>query len=405
MGHSDLPSSSIQALLDEAHQLMEHRDWQEAEKLLRQVVKTLTRKRKASKDLKDLLIEALTGWARCLLERGYVPEALKIAKRALRIMPSSEEAQHLYLNALIGLGKWQEAAKQVKSLLKRQPDQWQLLLWAAKIYAYLAHWGDAINHLTEALQLAGDRVEPYEIAAQIFERRGETKQAIALLKKSVERLPKSATLWFTLGQLQRKAGQLKDAVKSFEQVLILGHDTPFLREAIGHLCTELGWTEKATEHALKGLEQDPDNPNLLDLLAFAYLQGGQGREALQVLSRLARLTPTDPVVQFKIATLHHQLSNYAQAVRCYRQVIALAANTDLARESQHALELLDRHQLEQVFLLSMEDPVFRIKLTRNPVQALQEKGFALSDVSMEIIINTDFTRLPKRWGSSQGHVS
>ncbi len=384
---------------------MERKDWEEAKERFRKVAQKLTRRRARPDESKPLLTQALTGWARCLLEQGQALEALKIAKQALNLTPASEEAQQICLNALMASGKWQEAARQVKKLLARRSDDWHLHLWAARIDAQLDRWSDALAHLVTALRLAGDRAEPYEVAAQILERRGETHRAIALLQKGVERSPQSGRLWFTLGQLQRNTGQLRDAMRSFEQVLALGDDMPLVREVMGQICTELGWTDKAIEHALKGLEKDIDNPNLLDLLAFAYLQRGQTREAVQVLGRLIRLAPTDPVVQFKMATLHHQLSNYAQAVKGYRQTMALAPNTELAREAQNALELLDRYQLEQVFVLSMEDPVFRMKLIRDPLKAVQEKGFALSDASLEIIHNTDFSQFPKRWGSSPGHVS
>ena len=141
------------------------------------------------------------------------------------------------------------------------------------------------------------------------------------------------------------------------------------------------------------------------MLAFIYLQKGQPRDALQALQRLARLAPTDPLVHFKLATVHHQLGNYAQAILAFHRTIALAPGTELAQEAQRLLDLLDRQQLEQVFTLSVEDPIFRTKLMRNPQQALQEKGFLLSEASLEVIVNTDFSQLPRRPGASQRFVS
>ncbi|MCS7266391.1 MAG: tetratricopeptide repeat protein, partial [Armatimonadetes bacterium] len=188
---------------------------------------------------------------------------------------------------------------------KRQKHNWRLHLWAARIEAQLEHWADAIQHLAMALKLSDKQAEPYEVAVQILERKGEVKRALLLLRKGLEQVPDSAALWFALGQLQRNLGQFREAIKSFEQVLKLGHDTPLLREIMGQVCSEMGLLEKAIGHVLKGLEQDPENPNLLDLLAFIYLQKGRTRDALQVVQRLVRLVPTDPIIQFKLATLHH----------------------------------------------------------------------------------------------------
>ncbi|MCS7191696.1 MAG: tetratricopeptide repeat protein [Armatimonadetes bacterium] len=404
MAQTDLIAFS-QALLDEANRFMKQKEWQQAEERFRKVAQNLARKSSISESVKPLLTKALIGWARCLIEKGQLPEAMKIAQRALSIMPSCEEAQSLLLNALLGLGKWQEAIRQVKKWLKSYQQNWRLHLWAAKIEAKLENWTNAVKHLTLALKLSNNEAEPYEVAAQILERRGESKKALLLLKKGIEQIPHSPTLWFALGQLQRNLGRFREALESFERVLELGQDTSIVREVIGQTYSEIGLTDKALEHTLKGLEQDPQNPNLLELLAFIYLQKGRTKEALLVVQRLVRLIPNDPIIQFKLATLHHQLGNYAQAVMAYQRTTVIAPETELAKEAQQILEILDRHQLEQVFMLSMEDPIFRTKLIRNPQEALKEKGFLLSESSLEVIYNTDFSQLPKRHGTLQRFVS
>jgi tetratricopeptide (TPR) repeat protein len=136
------PIAHSQKLLDEANQFMERQQWQQAEERFRQVAKNLARKATRSEIAKPILSKALTGWARCLLERGQLMEAMKIARRALSLMPDFEEAQNLFLNALVSLGKWQEAFRQVKRWLKQQSQNWRLHLWAARIEAQLEHWAE-----------------------------------------------------------------------------------------------------------------------------------------------------------------------------------------------------------------------------------------------------------------------
>ncbi|MCX7969782.1 MAG: tetratricopeptide repeat protein, partial [Armatimonadetes bacterium] len=104
MAQVDLLASS-QALLDEANKFLERHEWQQAEERFRRVAQNLTRKASRSEILKPLLTKALTGWARCLLEKGQLPEAIKVVRRALSLMPDSEEAQNLFINALVGLGR------------------------------------------------------------------------------------------------------------------------------------------------------------------------------------------------------------------------------------------------------------------------------------------------------------
>ncbi len=399
------PLSRSQALIKEADQFMAQQKWQQAEERFRLAVRYLSRKNLPSEAVKPLLVQALTGWAECLLERGRFSDAAQIARKTLSLAPTSEKAQELLFHALLGAGRLDEARRQIRTLLRQQRENWRLHLWAAQVEAKLDNWREVTRHIVAALRLADKEVAPYELAAQLLEQRGEIQRAILLLRKGVEKVPHSPSLWFTLGRLLRNMGRHREALECFEQVLKLGDDSAALREIMGNICSELGWLDKALEHALQGLALEPENPNLLDLLAFVYLQKGQPRDALQALQRLVRLVPKDPLVHFKLATVHHQLGNYANAVMAYHRTIALAPGTELAREAQRILEMIDRQQLEQVFTLSMEDPIFRAKLMRNPQQALQEKGFLLSEASMEVILNTDFSQLPRRHGAVQRLVS
>jgi tetratricopeptide (TPR) repeat protein len=97
------PIAHSQQLLDEANQFMERQQWQQAEERFRQVAKNLARKATRSGDSETAsLSKALTGWARCLLERGQLAEAMKMARRALSLTPDSEEAQHLLPECPLG---------------------------------------------------------------------------------------------------------------------------------------------------------------------------------------------------------------------------------------------------------------------------------------------------------------
>jgi tetratricopeptide (TPR) repeat protein len=144
---------------------------------------------------------------------------------------------------------------------------------------------------------------------------------------------------------------------------------------------------------------------LLDSLAFIYIQQERFQDALPLILRALRIAPMDPLLQFKLAAVYQQLGKFADAAQAFRKVIALAPGTDLAEDAQELLDLMDSQQLEQVITLCMEDPVFRISLMRDPKGTLEARGFALSEASMEIVVNMDISRLPKRWGSPQGHVS
>ncbi len=393
-----LESQDPQALLAQAQKAMEGKDWRQGLECFR----ALLRRRCQEKTLK---LAALLGYAQCLLALGRGPEAERVLRKALRLDPQNPQARELLVSALIASGRWETALRHAQRWMNKKPSDWRANLLLARLYHALNEKGIFQFHLWVALHHGHQIPSVLQTASQLLEQQGRLREAIAVMFKAVKEFPKDAQSWARLGFLLQKERKLRRALQCLERAIELGFDTPTARLMAGQICSDLGQLERAVTHLQKGLEQDPNNLDLLNLLSFVYLQQGQLQEALKTLHRFLALAPTDPVAHFKVASLHYQMGNYAEAVRAYRQVIALAPGTEVAQEAQEILEMIDHVQLEQIFVLSMEDPVFRASLMRDPQQALEAKGFLLSESSLEVIANTDFSRLPKRWRSPQSRAS
>jgi tetratricopeptide (TPR) repeat protein len=391
-----------QALLAQAQKAIATKNWQQALQSFEAILGYLRRRKGTTKMAK---VAALLGYAQCLLALQRALEAEKATRQALRLDPENPEARQLHLSALLALGQWQIALRQAKRWVAEHPSDWRPHLLLARLYHTLNDQELSRFHLLMALHHGREVPSVFHTVAQLLEQQGRVQEAITVMRKAVHDFPDDATSWITLGLLLQKERKLRRALQCLERAIELGGDAPTVRLALGQICSDLGRMDKAIAHIQKGLEQDPDNLELWDLLSFVYLQQGKLREALGALHRLLDLAPTDPFGHFKLASLHYQMGNYAEAVQAYRRVIALAPSTELAQEAQEILEMVDHVQLEQVFVLSMEDPVFRARLIRDPKWAVESKGFALSDASLEILANTDFSRLPKRWRSPQGRLS
>ena len=86
-----------------------------------------------------------------------------------------------------------------------------------------------------------------------------------------------------------------------------------------------------------------------------------------------------------------------------RLTVELSDQTHLAQEAQEAIEGLDRLQLQQVLTISADDPLFRAKLSHDPAKAVVQRGFHLTEASLEILRGTDFSAIPfspRRGGTS-----
>lgn len=384
-------------LLDRAQQAIEAKDWQKALNCFQVLRQWLRRRPKVSPETRA---GALIGYARCLLALGRAPQAQQVLRQALRLAPLPE-VKELYGNTLLALGRWKAALRYAQRWLHQQPKEWRAHLLLARVYAYQNKHESTHFSLIAALYHGVDTPRAFQSIAEQLEQQGRLREAILVMRRAVQKFPKEPSLMITLGFLLQKGRQFRRALEWLKRAIELGGDSPTVRLALGQICSDLGRIDEAIMHIQRGLEQAPDHLELLDLLSFVCLQQGRLVDALTALSRILKITPTDPLVHFKLASVHYQMGNYVEAVRAYRRVIALAPGSEVAQEAQEILDMLDHVQLEQVFVLSMEDPVFRASLIRDPRKALEARGFVLSEGSLEIIANTDFSCLPKRWRSLQ----
>ena len=129
----------------------------------------------------------------------------------------------------------------------------------------------------------------------------------------------------------------------------------------------------------------PRHIGALDTLGAAYVQSGDVAAALRVANALIRIDPDAPVHHFKKALLCQHQSNVSQAVLEFTQAILLDPNGEHADDAREALENLDTYQLNQIVTLAIEDTVFRVKLTRDAVEAVEERGFFLSETGKQIL--------------------
>ncbi len=126
-----------------------------------------------------------------------------------------------------------------------------------------------------------------------------------------------------------------------------------------------------------------------------YIQMGDVEAAMRVANTLIRLDPDTAAHHFKKALLCQHQGEVALAVHEFSQTIRLDPDGPHAGAAREAVETLDVFQINHILTLAMEDVVFRAKLQRDPVEAVIERGFALSDNGGAILTELAQHALPE----------
>jgi aspartate beta-hydroxylase len=92
-----------------------------------------------------------------------------------------------------------------------------------------------------------------------------------------------------------------------------------------------GRVTEAEQEFRRVLAQSPDDIEALNVIAMAALRSGDGRQALELLGRAARVEPENPMTQHHLGRAHELLGDPAAAALAYRSAIALRPDFYVAR--------------------------------------------------------------------------
>lgn len=358
----------------------------------------LFRMRRLRGSVRRLWLGVLIGLVHALIALQRYDEALVYANIACASFKRNPFCNLLRAQVLASLKRCKEAIKDVKRAMKGCGEDANAMLKLAKIAFDAGEYGLAADCCRCALERNSDLLEAYLLLSESLRRVGSTEEALNVVIGALTKGLASVQLKIRAAELYHELGELKKAISMLESAAAESDDEG-IEIALAELHMELGDYAKMIEHCSKALRHAPDEPLLLDMLAFAHLQLGNLDEAIQILVRLVRIAPTDTFTRFRLATLYHQKGAYANAMREYQRILAMEPNGIFSEPVKAAIQQLDEAQLEQVFILTAEDPVFRAKLHRDPVKALQERGFYLTEAAIEMLKNANLTP-PRKSGST-----
>jgi len=229
------------------------------------------------------------------LDGGRPERALDLAERWLELEPDSPEAALLRYDALVALGRDQEAAAALPALMETASGQ------------------------ELALRL-------YNVGADV-QRKGDEEAAIGWMEKAVAADPEFTRAWSALASLRLTAGRQQAAIEAADKVLAVSpgdvealtvqyeaHKALGDKERADELLAQMQATsadpqvlyrqgvamfnasnvEGAIATLRQALEQDPDLAGAHYTLGLALLGQGQNADAKQHLERFLELSPDHP---------------------------------------------------------------------------------------------------------------
>jgi len=128
--------------------------------------------------------------------------------------------------------------------------------------------------------------------AALLDDLGKPNEAIALLQLALERYPDHPGVRYQIALIQDKAGQTRESVRNFENLLKDRPEDASLLNALGYSLADRNQKLPRAEQMIrKALEASPDNPAFLDSLGWVRFRRGDPAGALPYMERAYRIFP------------------------------------------------------------------------------------------------------------------
>lgn len=227
-------------------------------------------------------------------------EAVETFRQMMELEPeTSSRAWAQVIETYRGARDFKSALAEADSARQKFPQDRMIKLIRANLLAEVGRGDEAAKEVRTLLDGKADR-EVYLSLAQIFEKSknyAEMGKAIDEAEKLTDSAEDKENLYFMRGAMLEKQKKFDAAEAEFRKVLAANPENPSALNYLGYMLVDRNVrVQEALGMIQKALSRDPDNGAYLDSLGWAFYRLDRLKEAESALLRAIEKAPHDPTV-------------------------------------------------------------------------------------------------------------
>ena len=222
---------------------------------------------------------------------------------------------------LIESGRLEKAERECKAMCLRFPQDVNVSGLHGAVLLKLGNIDDAQQVLLKTISIEPGFAKPHEDLGRLFLIRKDPEQAVRHFSQAIELDAGQASAYAGLATALAKMGRGDEAEAVHQQFLSLSPVARSLGEA--SLLLGEGEVRKAEEICQELQRREPDNTQVLRMLARIASDGEQLMAAEELLRRIVELSPTDHVPQTELGRFLVEQSRFPEAIELFEKAISL----------------------------------------------------------------------------------
>jgi len=238
-----------------------------------------------------VVVQAKLGAAEALLAMGKAEEANKLLADLRSDQPVSAEVELWLGKVAEGLGQSKPAVKHFRSAIKLEPKSVRAYMALAQHYTSTKRPGEAVGILVEAQKNVDITAEVRRVLGWAELQRNRFDDAMEQFTQALEMEPRDSSAQFGLAVAYRRKWKLDQAAAELAKVEALDAKFPGLALEKGRLAEAGGDMDAATESYRNALLESPDDAALKSRMGAVLVLAGKYEESEKLLREVLDAQP------------------------------------------------------------------------------------------------------------------
>jgi tetratricopeptide (TPR) repeat protein len=289
------------------------------------------------------LAEALYDLASVMHQEQANEMSLLYTRLALDLQPDFPAGQVLLGDLLSSDGRLEDAVVIYRGIDQQSPFGWQARLQMAQTLNRLDRSEEAISLLQAMTKERTDSADAPMLLGDMLRSKERFAEAAEAYSTAISRVGElKAEHWSLLyyrAIAYERSKQWDRAEADFLKALQFQPDQPYVLNYLAYSWIELGRNyDKALDMLKTAVEKRPEDGYIVDSLGWVYYRLGQYDKAVEQLERAVELQPQDPVINDHLGDAYWRVGRQTEARVQWHRALSLEPEPDLVAPIQSKLE-------------------------------------------------------------------
>ncbi|MGD0870875.1 MAG: tetratricopeptide repeat protein [Bryobacteraceae bacterium] len=282
----------------------------------------------AADGINDSLPEVHNSLGSIYTATGKGPQAIAELKRALDLVPNSDDGMRRLGIAYAAAGEPQKAIGEYQQAIQTNPYLWLNFNFLGGAYNSGGQYDKALAAFQQVTHLEPDLATGYANMGTVYLEQDKWSDCIAEYERAISIDPKKPLYYTNRGVAYFRLGRYPESIKDFEKAAELSPNDANIRVNLADAYRASNQTAQAADAydktiklAAKTLQVNPQDSDVLGTQAIAYAKLGNKTTALQLIQHARQIKSDDTLLMFREATIYALAGNTAGAVSSLRQAL------------------------------------------------------------------------------------